>query len=191
MKLLQKTLLNEVDRVYAIVSTYDQPLYRELDRFVNKEDVFERATEATFALIEANCIKEKHEKRILILIDDQSTEGHLHDLKHGTFNKLVFNAFHWDISIVVITHGVTCVSPAFREQLEHLIVFKTYNRKHMKILEEEFDLIPSVKNSFRKLYNIVCKAEQRYNFLYICLEGKARFFKCFDQEIIPKVVHLQ
>lgn len=118
--------------------------------YIVKENVWTHATDENIAkFLERHLLLGK--KKSVLIVDDQTAEAAINRGAKGLWAKLNYDSRWLNLSIVVITHRVTGVSTAMRENLEHLILLDLGTRKQVKVVEEEFNFLPT-KAEFLKLY---------------------------------------
>ncbi len=190
LKLLTKRLIKQVERLIVVCPTFlPQPKYRVLDKFLDEGDFFESAHESTFIEIRTQIEDQKWQVKTLLLIDDQAAETALHTGRKGPFAFLSYNAIWLNLTIIVVTQNLTAVTPAFTDNCENLLVFKTLRRRELDLLGDEFNPFDD-KNAFRAFYYYAVGGaggipEVKYNFLYVNLNSSpVRFFKGFSLELL-------
>lgn len=94
--------------------------------------------------------------RRLIILDDVSSERSLNQGNKGFFNGLVYNAFHFNISILLMCHNIRNVGAGLRENSEAVILFNAQNNEEIDDIHKIYSLVPDVK-SFRRFFQKVIK----------------------------------
>jgi hypothetical protein len=97
-------------------------------------------------------------KNILVVLDDCIE----YFSNHSVLNNLPSLSRHYRISFIVLSQAYSALGNRFRKNTTHLIVFKLYNKKDLKAIEEE---IGSNYEDFIEHYNEATK--DKYNFLYL------------------------
>lgn len=140
-----------VDNLYVMSSTADlQSTYKPIMPFMAKERTWGVATKENIIKFWSILEKEKYKKRSLLFIDDQSSETGINAGGKGEFSWLIYNAVWANLSILAVTHRPTAISPAFRENLEHVILMEQSNNRLRDIVEKEFNILDT-KKQFRDL----------------------------------------
>jgi hypothetical protein len=140
------------DEFYLFSSTHeDQETYCDIIDRIPPENIFERATDKNIARMVIDH-KEKGKPKTLVIIDDQSGEEGIHRNSKGVFPTLIFNSRWRNMSIIAMTHRVTAISPAFRDNCEHLILLNVGTRNQVNLVEKEFNPF-RYRFQFLKLYN--------------------------------------
>ena len=173
-EILKSGYLDSFECVYLLASTYkDQPAYDWLEEKIPKENRFKRLTTLSLAKI-----IRKHKKlgkpKTLIIIDDQSGEEALHKNCKGLFASLIFNARWKNISMLVMVHRVTAISPAFRDNLEHLILLNVGSRNQVGLTEKEFNIL-RYRFQFLRMYDKEI-AKQNMGFIHFDLRAPASIY---------------
>jgi hypothetical protein len=101
---------------------------------------------------------EDERKNILVVLDDCIE----YFSNHSVLNNLPSLSRHYRISFIVLSQAYSALGSRFRKNTTHLIVFKLYNKKDLKAIEEE---IGSNYEDFIKHYDEATK--EKYNFLYL------------------------
>jgi hypothetical protein len=101
---------------------------------------------------------EDERKNILVVLDDMIS----YFSNHSVLNNLPALSRHYKISFIVLTQVYSALPSRFRKNTTHLIVFKLYNKKDLKAVEDE---IGSNYPNFIEEYNEATK--EKYNFLYL------------------------
>jgi hypothetical protein len=101
---------------------------------------------------------EDERKNILVVLDDCIE----YFSQHSVLNNLPSLSRHYKISFIVLTQCYTALPSRFRKNTTHLVIFKLYNKKDLKAVEEE---LGSNYEDFIEHYNIATK--EKYNFLYL------------------------
>jgi hypothetical protein len=189
-----------VDRVIVICPTYDtQSAFDPLREFVDSErDVFTELRPSTISQI-VEQIKEQHrvahERGVdppnnLILIDDFAGNRTLHMGRKGDFADFVLQSRHYNTSLFVISQQPKAITPAFRDNLEGVIVFPSLRRADYDWVHEEYGGAMRSKEEFMKVVRRAWrgpngKEEFGQHFLFILLEPRtpARFFTDFTHEL--------
>jgi hypothetical protein len=97
-------------------------------------------------------------KNVLVVLDDMIS----YFSNHSVLNNLPSISRHYRISFIVLTQVYSAYPRRARLNLSHIIIFKLYNKKDLKSLEEE---LGSNYENFIEHYNIATK--EKYNFLYL------------------------
>jgi hypothetical protein len=101
---------------------------------------------------------EDERKNILVVLDDMIS----YFSNHSVLNNLPALSRHYKISFIVLTQVFSALPSRFRKNTTHLIVFKLYNKKDLKAIEDE---IGSNYENFIEDYEKATK--EKYNFLYL------------------------
>lgn len=186
--LIRSHIIPQVNKVYAIVSTFSQVSYRVLDEFIDPEALFSTASESVFRLIKEKIHENNFALKILLIIDDQAGVQALNSGRKGTFAELIPNALHWNLTIVVMTQNVTSVTPTLRDNADFLMAFYTSNSKEMDILKKEFNPSFLTKDAFLVMYYAalggVERPQEKYAFLFVALKPPLRFFRKFTERLL-------
>lgn len=125
-------------------------------------------------------------QKTLLVLDDLSAEKSLNEGTKGDLSWMVYNSVWLNLSLLVITHRFTAVTPALRENLEHLIVFTLINTKELDRLAEEFN-VTGDKSFMKELYTtaVVSKELQgeTHSFLYVKLSSPPAFYRTFKYRL--------
>jgi hypothetical protein len=97
-------------------------------------------------------------KNVLCVLDDMIS----YFSNHSVLSNLPSLSRHYKISFIVLTQVFSALPSRFRKNTTHLIVFKLYNKKDLKAIEEE---IGSNYENFIEDYEKATK--EKYNFLYL------------------------
>jgi len=97
-------------------------------------------------------------KNILVILDDMIS----YFSNHSVLNDLPSMSRHYKISFIVLTQVYTALPSRFRKNTTHLIIFKLYNKKDLKAIDEE---IGSNYEDFMEQYKKA--TNEKYNFLYL------------------------
>ena len=103
--------------------------------------------------------KDEDERKNLLVVLDDCIE---YFSQHSVLNNLPSLSRHYKISFIVLTQCYTALPSRFRKNTTHLVIFKLYNKKDLKAVEEE---IGSNYEDFMEQYNEATK--DKYNFLYL------------------------
>jgi Cdc6-like AAA superfamily ATPase len=103
--------------------------------------------------------KDEDERKPLLVVLDDCIE---YFSNHSVLNNLPSLSRHYQISFIVLSQAYSALGSRFRKNTTHLIVFKLYNKKDLKAIEDE---IGSNYEDFIEHYNIATK--EKYNFLYL------------------------
>jgi len=101
---------------------------------------------------------EDERKNVLVVLDDMIS----YFSNHSVLNNLPALSRHYKISFIVLTQVYSALPSRFRKNTTHLVIFKLYNKKDLKAVEDE---IGSNYSQFIEHYNIATK--DKYNFLYL------------------------
>ena len=101
---------------------------------------------------------ENERKNILVVLDDMIS----YFSNHSVLNNLPALSRHYRISFIVLSQAYSALPSRFRKNITHLVIFKLYNKKDLKAIEDE---IGSNYENFIEHYNIATK--EKYNFLYL------------------------
>lgn len=112
---------------------------------MSKDKIFGMATRENIVKLWAALEKHKYKRRSLLFIDDQSSEAAINKGSKGEFTWLIYNAVWANLSILALTHKPTAISPAFRENLEHVIIFEQSNNRLRETVEKEFNPMETKK----------------------------------------------
>ena len=101
---------------------------------------------------------EDERKNILVVLDDMIS----YFSNHSVLNNLPALSRHYKISFIVLTQVFSAYPSRARKNLSHIIIFKLYNKKDLKAIEEE---IGSNYENFIEDYKKA--TTEKYNFLYL------------------------
>ena len=103
--------------------------------------------------------KDEDERKPLLVVLDDCIE---YFSNHSVLNNLPSLSRHYQISFIVLSQAYSALGSSFRKNTTHLIVFKLYNKKDLKAIEDE---IGSNYEDFIEHYKEATK--EKYNFLYL------------------------
>ena len=125
-------------------------------------------------------------KPFLLVLDDVSSERVLNEGGVGPLNHLAYNAVWMNCSIVTICHRVTNIGGGLRENVEHLLIFRTINDKQEKALAENYSITGNPKD-FRHLFRTIVTEPafkgNNYAFLYICFVNGTKAYEGFTTQL--------
>jgi hypothetical protein len=137
--------------IYWLCSTlFDQDTFLPLQQYIKKDLVWTHATDENITKLLTKHY-ELGKKKSLIVIDDQTAEAAINRGSKGLWAKMIYDLRWMNLSMLVMTHRISGVTVALRENLEHLIVLDLGNRKQLSVLEEEFNFMET-KKEFVNLY---------------------------------------
>lgn len=188
---MNQLLHEKIEKVYIISPTYElQPTWDPLRRKLEDADHYVSGEQYTRSYTDIKKKLQKQPKnqmkRTLLIIDDASAERSLNEGAKGDFSWLVYNSVWMNLSIVCITHKFSAVSPAMRENPEHVIVFTLLSTKEVEALTEQINVLGN-KPLLKQVYDhaVVRPTLQgdRHSFLYIYCGSPPAFFRKFDAQI--------
>jgi hypothetical protein len=146
----------------------DNQKFTELD-----QEVFDLVEEITDEAVEDN-------KHNLLILDDVSSQLRSRE-NEKTLNQIIKNRRHKNLSIWVVGHKVTDLSPALRSNASMIFLFKPKTNREINTIQEEYMLMP--KKQADEIMNTAYKS--RYDFLLIdtSLRKNAdfQFFRNFNK----------
>jgi hypothetical protein len=158
----------------------DSPLEKIAD-----DQKFLELNEEVFDLVD-NISDEAVEDNVhnLLILDDVSSQ--LRGANEKPLNQIIKNRRHKNLSIWVVGHKVTDLSPALRSNASMLFLFKPKTNKEIAAIQEEYMLMP--KKQADEIMNAAYKT--RYDFLLIdtSLRKNAdfEFFRNFNKLIFTE-----
>jgi DNA helicase HerA-like ATPase len=158
----------------------DSPLEKIAD-----DQKFLELNEEVFDLVD-NISDEAVEDNVhnLLILDDVSSQ--LRGANEKPLNQIIKNRRHKNLSIWVVGHKVTDLSPALRSNASMLFLFKPKTNKEITAIQEEYMLMP--KKQADEIMNAAYKT--RYDFLLIdtSLRKNAdfEFFRNFNKLIFTE-----
>lgn len=158
----------------------DSPLEKIADdqKFVElNEEVFDLVDNISDEAVEDNVHN-------LLILDDVSSQ--LRGANEKPLNQIIKNRRHKNLSIWVVGHKVTDLSPALRSNASMLFLFKPKTNKEIAAIQEEYMLMP--KKQADEIMNAAYKT--RYDFLLIdtSLRKNAdfEFFRNFNKLVFEE-----
>ena len=129
-------------------------------------------------------------KKTLLILDDVSYDRQLNTGGKGMLSKLSYNARWLNLSIIVICHKVFNVGNSFRENLEHLILFRTVSPTELETIVKMFNFLKSdekFKQLFHKIVtDQISNGTNLHPFLYVNFQNGNDVYSCFSHRISIK-----
>lgn len=118
----------------------------------------------------------------LIIFDDVSAEKALNQGSKGLLNQFFYNARHWNMSLLVICHGVSTIGGGLRGNSENLVLFNTLNRDELHKLQKNFGIAKTRKEAEflydKEIWESIQSGRDTHPFLYFDLAaGGIPYFK--------------
>ena len=101
-------------------------------------------------------------KHNLVILDDVSSQLRTRE-NEKRLNQIIKNRRHKNLSIIVVAHKATDLSPALRSNASLIFLFKPKTMREINTIQEEFMMMP--KKDADELMNAAYK--DRYDFLLI------------------------
>lgn len=191
-----QVLIPQVDEVWICSPTYrHQPTYKPIREQVTIYHQSLIVILRTLKKIMIHAVAndkhvegEKVEVKRLLVLDDVSYEKDLNTGSKGILNSLFYNAVWWNMSLVVICHGVVNVGKGIRENLEHLILFQTVVGAEKEAIYETWGgYFADTKKEFMKFFKqeITLKVKENPEerpFIYVNLRTGKVYYK-FKEEL--------
>jgi hypothetical protein len=137
------------------------------------EDVFDMVDSVTEDAIENN-------EHTLLILDDVSSQLRLKE-NEKLLNQLVKNRRHLNLSIWIVGHKVTDLSPALRSNANLLFIFKGKTNKEIETIQSEYMMMP------KKEADELMRAAYKNRFDFMLIDTSLRsgsdfiFFRNFNQ----------
>jgi len=145
---LDKTLENNISVDEDIVKVDDEEDLKNVDSILNE-------------MVKSQKEKPKEErKHILIVLDDMIS--YFKSNGKSMLNDLPSLSRHYNISFIISTQVYNAPPPRLRKNASHYIIFRLFNKKDLKQIEEE---IGSNFEDFEEKYQEAIK--EPYSFLYL------------------------
>jgi hypothetical protein len=206
VQLLMRTLSDQIDRLIVACPTWStQDVFRSLDHLVKEErDIFEDVDSKTFTTIFEQVLNQvRYTKknglkpiRTWLLIDDCGSNSAIHGGRISNFGKIAVQLRHLNVSMIVLVQHPKLVSPNFRENANHFILFPTQRVDEINWINNEFNSTFCSKEAFLKLvfaaWDPISEKGERneygQHFLYIHIpQRKAiQFYRDFEEELLIK-----
>ena len=159
----------------------DSPLEKIADdqKFVElNDDVFDMLEE-----IGEDAVDEG--KHNLLILDDVSSQLRTRE-NEKKLNQIIKNRRHKNLSIIVVAHKATDLSPALRSNASLIFLFKPKTMREINTIQEEFMMMP--KKEADELMAAAYKG--RYDFLLIDASLRKgsdfRFYRNYNELVIDK-----
>jgi hypothetical protein len=121
----------------------------------------------------------------LLILDDVSSQLRTRE-NEKRLNQIIKNRRHKNLSIIVVAHKSTDLSPALRSNASMIFLFKPKTMREINTIQEEFMMMP--KKDADELMAAAYKG--RYDFLLIDTSLRKgsdfRFFRNYNELIIDK-----
>ena len=181
---IAKHLLPSIDMLFICSATYGlQPTWKDLDKSVTHAfSSLDTCLEKLFEVMNY----EDHKKRILLIIDDVSHEKKLNEGSKGTLSSIAYNAVWYNMSVICVCHKLSNISPAFRENVEHLIIFQMIDCDELDKIAKSFSITGNKKDFIYIYTSIVAKdylSGNAHTFLYVCYKDGVSVYKNFTHLI--------
>jgi hypothetical protein len=206
VQIISHILSPQIDRLIVVCPTWStQDVFRRLDYLVKPErDVFEDLDSNTFNTIFEQvlsqvrfCKKEGLKQiRTCILIDDCGSNNAIHGGRISSFGKLAVQLRHLGCSCLVIIQHPKLVSPNYRENVNHTIIYPSQRADELTWINNEYNSTLCSKESFLKLVFAAWdplssqgeRNEYGQHFLYIYQPPRKaiQFFREFEEELSIK-----
>lgn len=190
-----------IDRIIVVCPTYwEQDIFEPIREFVNPHrDVFLQLNGDTITQILEEIQNQYHicsesglpPIETLVLIDDMGGNKALHGGRHGSFPNFCLQSRHYHTSLFVVTQQAKSVTPAFRDNLEGVIIYPSLRKNEIDWAYEEYGMTLK-KDSFVRLLKKAWKGPgknddsewgQHFLFILLGLRTKPRFFVDFTHEL--------
>jgi hypothetical protein len=115
----------------------------------------------------------KKKQNILFVFDDSASEKGLfsRNMTSPTI-QAAFTSRHYNVSMWIVSQAYKAISPGFRNNVHHWIIFNTPNENEAKKMAEELSGPLNAKQFLRLLFDITSKP---FHFLYINFEADNKF----------------
>ena len=129
----------------------------------------------------------------LIVLDDVTHERSLKQSSgKGTLAKLCYNAAHWNISLLVITHSMQAISSSLKGNCEFLFLFNTTRREEIEELYKAYGIARSKKQAEllfdQEIWNNIQTGKDKHPFLMWDLaSGGILYFKMQEKIKLPEL----
>lgn len=136
----------------------DSPLEKIAD-----DQKFEELNEDVFDLVDSitdDAVED--DKHNLLILDDVSSQLRTRE-NEKTLNQIIKNRRHKNLSIWIVGHKVTDLSPALRSNANMIFLFKPKTNREIETIQSEYMLMP--KKQAEELMKAAYK--NRYDFLLI------------------------
>lgn len=129
----------------------------------------------------------------LIVLDDVTHEKSLKQASgKGTLAKLCYNAAHWNISLLVITHSIQAISSALKGNCEFLFLFNITRREEIEEVYNAYGIAKSKKQAEllfdQEIWNNIQTGKDKHPFLMWDLaSGGILYFKMQERIKLPEL----
>lgn len=190
-----------IDRIIVVCPTYfEQKTFDPIREYVNpKRDVFVQINGDTISQIleeirdQYHITTERGVKPIetLVIIDDMGGNRALHGGRHGSFPDFCLQSRHYHTSLFVVTQQAKSITPAFRDNLEGVIIYPSLRKNEIDWAYEEYGMTLK-KDSFVRLLKKAWRGPGRnddlqwgehFLFILLGLRTRPRFFVDFTHEL--------
>lgn len=182
-------MLPQVNKVFVICPTFNmQPTWKGVKDKIDTDQVYTSGEMYTNAYekIKANVMANYKDQRTMLIIDDVSAEGSLNRGGKGDLAWLVYNAVWVNLTIICVAHKLSSITPALRENLEHLVVFTLLNPQEVKKLADEINITGDRQLMYTLYATAVIeptKGGDPHSFLYVKQTSPPEFYRTFEFRI--------
>lgn len=115
----------------------------------------------------------KKKQNILFVFDDSASEKGLfsRNMTSPTI-QAAFTSRHYNVSMWIVSQAYKAISPGFRNNVHHWIIFNTPNENEAKKMAEELSGPLNAKQFLKLLFDVTSKP---FHFLYINFESDSKF----------------
>jgi len=147
---------------------------------------FEELNHEVFDLLEDigdDAVEEN--KHNLLILDDVSSQLRTKE-NEKLLNQTIKNRRHKNLSIWVVGHKITDLSPSLRSNANMIFLFKPKTNKEVTAIQEEYMLLP--KKQAEDIFNAAYKSRHDFLLIDTSLRTSAdfRFFRNFNQLVFEE-----
>lgn len=178
-------LHSQVEQVFVCSPTFDhQPTWQNVSKYVSQKFIdLDSALDHITEYLDTT----QAGVRVAFFLDDVSFDYMLNTGSRGKLAALTYNAVWRNLTLCVVAHKVTTVTLALRENVEHLILFKTINHTELKTIAQAFSITGEPKH-FKRLYDAIIShpitsGEDNYPFIYVCYVKGLKVYNKFREQL--------